>query len=98
MSNTSDELLRFYTIPLGKAWIAPKHRRAVRVITLIKEFAIEDRIYRLRCVEAWSMVIPWQGFSLNQLINKVRPFSDAKYVEFENCSKHGDSFIYNNVL
>ena len=40
MSNTSDELLRFYTIPLGKAWIAPKHRRAVRVITLIKEFAI----------------------------------------------------------
>ena len=40
MSNTSDELLRFYTIHLGKAWIAPKHRRAVRVITLIKEFAI----------------------------------------------------------
>ena len=55
----------------------------INIEDLIKEFAIEDRIYRLRCVEAWSMVIPWQGFSLNQLINKVRPFSDAKYVEFE---------------
>jgi len=50
---------------------------------LLKENTIEDRIYRLRCVEAWSMVIPWQGFSLQQLINKVQPLSNAKYVEFE---------------
>ena len=49
---------------------------------LIKEFTIEDRIYRLRCVEAWSMVIPWQGFSLNQLIKKVKPKSDAQFVQF----------------
>jgi len=43
----------------------------------------EERIYRLRCVEAWSMVIPWQGFQLSQLINKVKPTSKAKYVEFK---------------
>ena len=50
---------------------------------MIKKFTIEDRVYRLRCVEAWSMVIPWQGFSLYNLINEVSPLSDAKYVEFE---------------
>ncbi|PPR44970.1 MAG: Protein-methionine-sulfoxide reductase catalytic subunit MsrP [Alphaproteobacteria bacterium MarineAlpha5_Bin6] len=49
---------------------------------LIKEFTVEDRIYRLRCVEAWSMVIPWQGFSLNRLIKKVEPKSDARYIQF----------------
>ncbi len=42
----------------------------------------EERIYRLRCVEAWSMVIPWQGFQLSQLIDKVKPNSNAKYIEF----------------
>ncbi len=50
---------------------------------ILKDFTIEDRIYRLRCVEAWSMVIPWQGFPLNKLINKVQPMSEAKYVQFE---------------
>lgn len=50
---------------------------------LIKNFTIEDRVYRLRCVEAWSMVIPWQGFSLNHLIKRVQPLSNAKYVQFE---------------
>ena len=50
---------------------------------ILKGIAIEDRVYRLRCVEAWSMVIPWQGFSLHQLINKVQPLSDAKYIQFE---------------
>lgn len=45
--------------------------------------SIEERIYRLRCVEAWSMVIPWQGFQLSQLINRVKPTSKAKYVAFE---------------
>lgn len=45
-------------------------------------FASEERIYRLRCVEAWSMVIPWQGFTLAQLLNEVEPTSDAKYVKF----------------
>ncbi len=50
---------------------------------LLKAVTIEDRIYRLRCVEAWSMVIPWQGFPLNLLINKVQPLSSAKYIQFE---------------
>ena len=50
---------------------------------LIKNYALEERIYRLRCVEAWSMVIPWIGFELNQLIKKTRPLSSAKYVAFE---------------
>jgi methionine sulfoxide reductase catalytic subunit len=50
---------------------------------LLKNFTQEERIYRLRCVEAWSMVIPWQGFPLSQLLKEVEPTSDAKYVRFE---------------
>ena len=44
---------------------------------------LEDRIYRMRCVEAWSMVIPWVGFPLAALLDKVEPLGDAKYVAFE---------------
>ncbi|NOT04264.1 MAG: protein-methionine-sulfoxide reductase catalytic subunit MsrP [Anaerolineales bacterium] len=50
---------------------------------LLKDFQQEERIYRLRCVEAWSMVIPWTGFSLASLLKIVEPTSDAKYVRFE---------------
>ena len=49
---------------------------------LLKLSAQEERIYRLRCVEGWSMVIPWVGYSLSELIKKVEPLSSAKYVEF----------------
>ena len=49
---------------------------------LIKLSAQEERIYRLRCVEGWSMVIPWVGYSLAELIKKVEPQGNAKYVEF----------------
>lgn len=49
---------------------------------LIKLSAQEERIYRLRCVEGWSMVIPWVGYSLAELIKKVEPLGNAKYVEF----------------
>jgi len=49
---------------------------------LIKPHALEERIYRLRCVEAWSMVVPWIGFSLGDLIKQLEPTSRAKYVEF----------------
>jgi sulfoxide reductase catalytic subunit YedY len=49
---------------------------------LLKMFPQEDRIYRLRCVEAWSMVIPWQGFPLASLLKVVEPTLDAKYVAF----------------
>ena len=49
---------------------------------LLKLSAQEERIYRLRCVEGWSMVIPWVGYSLAELIKKVEPPGNAKYVEF----------------
>lgn len=49
---------------------------------LLSEFDQEERIYRLRCVEAWSMVIPWVGFPLRKLLEKVEPTSAAKYVKF----------------
>ncbi len=49
---------------------------------LIKLSPQEERIYRLRCVEGWSMVIPWTGYSLSELIKKVEPLGTAKYVEF----------------
>ncbi len=50
--------------------------------TLLKLSAMEERIYRLRCVEGWSMVIPWVGYSVAELIKKVEPLGSAKYVEF----------------
>jgi sulfoxide reductase catalytic subunit YedY len=46
-------------------------------------FPQEERIYRMRCVEAWSMVIPWMGFPLGSLLREVEPLSQAKYVRFE---------------
>lgn len=46
-------------------------------------FEEEERIYRMRCVEAWSMVVPWLGFPLHKLLDKVEPTSSAKYVSFE---------------
>ncbi len=50
---------------------------------LIDSSAIEERIYRLRCVEAWSMVIPWLGVPMSSLIKKLEPNSKARYVEFQ---------------
>ena len=51
--------------------------------TICGNFEIEERIYRLRCVEAWSMVIPWMGFPLSKLLQEVEPKAEAKYVRFE---------------
>ena len=50
---------------------------------LVTKYPIEERIYRLRCVEAWSMVVPWIGFELNKLIEDSQPSSNANYVAFE---------------
>lgn len=50
---------------------------------LYKRFTLEERIYRMRCVEAWSMVVPWIGFPLSKLLALVGPTSNAKYVAFE---------------
>ena len=49
---------------------------------LLKLSPMEERIYRLRCVEGWSMVVPWVGYSMSELIKKVEPLGNAKYVEF----------------
>lgn len=49
---------------------------------LLKLAPLEERIYRLRCVEAWSMVVPWVGYSLAELIKQVEPTGNAKFVEF----------------
>jgi len=54
---------------------------------LLKKFTQEERIYRLRCVEAWSMVIPWNGFPLSSILKEVQPTSDAKYVRFETVNR-----------
>ncbi|HTW93256.1 MAG TPA: protein-methionine-sulfoxide reductase catalytic subunit MsrP [Tepidisphaeraceae bacterium] len=50
---------------------------------LLKISPPEERVYRMRCVEAWSMVIPWDCFSLSKLLDRVRPLSAAKYVAFQ---------------
>jgi sulfoxide reductase catalytic subunit YedY len=49
----------------------------------MKPYQLEERIYRLRCVEAWSMVIPWLGFPISDLLKQVEPTSKAKYIRFE---------------
>ena len=59
------------------------HPRTYSIEDLIRKFPQEERIYRLRCVEAWSMVIPWMGFSLANLLKEVEPTSEAKFVRFE---------------
>ena len=49
---------------------------------LMKKYALEERIYRFRCVEGWAMVVPWIGFELQKLIQDVKPLKSAKYVQF----------------
>ncbi|OZI24805.1 protein-methionine-sulfoxide reductase catalytic subunit MsrP [Bordetella genomosp. 7] len=56
--------------------------QAFDIDTLLKLAPMEDRVYRLRCVEGWSMVIPWVGYSLANLLKQVEPTGNAKYVEF----------------
>ena len=55
----------------------------VAIEDLLRPHTLEERIYRLRCVEAWSMVVPWVGFPLGDLIKRFEPTSKAKYVRFE---------------
>ncbi len=56
--------------------------RTVDIDDILRWFPLEERIYRMRCVEAWSMVIPWVGFPLGDLIRRLEPTSRAKYVAF----------------
>jgi sulfoxide reductase catalytic subunit YedY len=50
---------------------------------LLRGFTMEDRVYRMRCVEGWSMVIPWYGFPLSELINRLEPLAGARYIRME---------------
>ncbi len=59
-----------------------KKPKTFDIDTLLKLAPLEERVYRLRCVEAWSMVVPWIGYSLSELIKQVEPTGNAKYVEF----------------
>ena len=59
-----------------------KKPRAFAIEELLKLAPLEERIYRHRCVEAWSMTIPWIGYSLSELLKKVEPLPGAKFVEF----------------
>ena len=56
--------------------------RTFTIEELLKLAPMEDRVYRLRCVEGWSMVIPWVGYSVSELLKQVEPTGNAKYVEF----------------
>jgi sulfoxide reductase catalytic subunit YedY len=69
-----------WTVAVGGMVNNPK---TYGVEDLVRKFPPEERIYRLRCVEAWSMVIPWLGFPLSRLLQEVEPTSQAKYVRFE---------------
>jgi sulfoxide reductase catalytic subunit YedY len=59
-----------------------KNPKTIDIDALLKLRPLEDRVYRHRCVEAWSMVIPWVGYSLSEFIKQCEPLSSAKYVQF----------------
>ena len=59
-----------------------EHPQTVAIDDLISWFPLEERVYRMRCVEAWSMVIPWVGFPLGELVKKLGPKPKAKYLAF----------------
>ena len=61
---------------------AVKNAKVYDIDSLLKLAPLEERVYRLRCVEGWSMVIPWVGYSLAEIIRRAEPTGNAKYVEF----------------
>jgi methionine sulfoxide reductase catalytic subunit len=71
--------VRPWTIAVEGEVLKPK---TFDIEDLLKLSGLEDRIYRMRCVEGWSMVIPWVGYPLADLIKQVQPTGNAKYVEF----------------
>src|SRR5205807_3417460 len=56
--------------------------RTIDIDDLLGWFPLEQRVYRMRCVEAWSMVIPWLGFPLSDLVKRLEPTGKARFVEF----------------
>ena len=73
----------FVTRPWAVAVEGLVHKPRVFDIDELLKFPLEQRVYRLRCVEGWSMVIPWIGFPLQKLLEKVEPTSEARYVAFQ---------------
>jgi sulfoxide reductase catalytic subunit YedY len=73
-----------WTIEVGGQVHAPA---TFDVDALIRRFPLEERVYRFRCVEAWSMVIPWLGFPLRALLDVVQPLSSARFVVFESLMR-----------
>jgi len=65
-------------------------KQVLEVDDIIKMAPPEERIYRHRCVEGWSIVVPWVGFSLNELIKRAQPLGKAKFVEFTTVFRPGD--------
>jgi sulfoxide reductase catalytic subunit YedY len=70
---------RPWTIQVGGEVAQP---RTIDIDDLLSWFPLEERVYRMRCVEAWSMVIPWLGFPLGDLIKRLEPTGNARFVEF----------------
>lgn len=75
-----DYITRPWTVEVGGLARNPK---TFAIEDILAGFDQQERIYRLRCVEGWSMVIPWLGFPLHQLLAQVEPTADAQYVRFE---------------
>src|SRR5882672_6744292 len=78
----------FYEFSTDKQSVAYQSKGLVNKPTIfgleeLLKFPLEERVYRLRCVEGWSMVIPWVGFPLARLLEKVEPTAQAKYVAFQ---------------
>ncbi len=71
---------RPWTIEVGGLVAKPQ---VIDIETIMRDYRMEERVYRMRCVEAWSMVIPWIGFPISALLDKVEPLGSAKYVAFE---------------
>ena len=70
---------RPWTVQIDGEVAKPK---TLDIDAILKLAPLEERIYRLRCVEAWSMVVPWVGFSLSEILKQVQPTGKAKFVEF----------------
>jgi sulfoxide reductase catalytic subunit YedY len=67
-----------------------KKKQTLDIDTIMKYRPIESRVYRHRCVEAWSMVIPWDGYSLGEFISSMEPLPSAKYIQFISVSDNID--------
>ena len=65
---------------------------------LLKRFALEERVYRFRCVEAWAMTVPWTGFPMKALIDYVQPKSSAKYVRMVDVQSSGSGAGYQDAV